>query len=59
MALPLCRCLGVDEDYVRLVIKEHNLETLEKVTTLSKAGSGCGSCRIDIKRILKEMKVQS
>ena len=50
----LCTCYDVSENEVRRVITENQLTTVEEVTNFTKAGGGCGRCRAQIEKILKE-----
>lgn len=54
----VCSCFGVSENEMRRIITENNLSTVEQVTDFTKAGGGCGKCRPDIERILKEIQSQ-
>ena len=51
----LCTCYNVSENEVRRVITENGLTTVEEVTNFTKAGGGCGRCRAQIEKILKEL----
>ena len=51
----LCTCYDVSENEVRRVIAENQLTTVEEVTNFTKAGGGCGRCRAQIEKILKEL----
>jgi NifU-like protein len=50
----LCRCYGISEQTVKQAIAVNDLRLVEAVTAATKAGSGCGSCTTDIKRMLDE-----
>ncbi len=52
----ICTCFGVTEEEIRRVIKENGLSTVDQVTNYTKAGGGCGKCKIDIANILDEMR---
>ncbi len=52
----LCRCHGVAEETVRQAIAVHGCASVDEVVNATGAGSGCGSCRIDIPRLLDESK---
>jgi NifU-like protein len=52
----LCRCFGVSEETVRQAIAVHGCASVDEVVSATGAGSGCGSCRIDIPRLLEEAK---
>ena len=51
----LCTCYGVSENEVRRVITENQLTTVEEVTNFTKAGGGCGRCKVQIQAILDEI----
>lgn len=48
----LCRCVGVPEQTVRQAIAAQALTTVDAVVAATGAGSVCGSCRVDIERML-------
>jgi NifU-like protein len=48
----ICTCFGVSEDTIERVIAENNIETVEDVTDICKAGGGCGSCQFLIQEII-------
>jgi NifU-like protein len=50
----LCRCFGVAEETVRQGIAVNGWTEVEQVSVVTGAGRGCGSCSIDIKRMLEE-----
>lgn len=52
----ICFCFGVSERTIREVIRRRHLTTADDVTEACKAGGGCGGCRPDIQRILREEK---
>jgi NifU-like protein len=52
----ICTCFGVTEEEIRRVIRENGLSTVDQVTNYTKAGGGCGKCKIDIANILDEMR---
>lgn len=51
----ICTCYNVSENEIRRVITENQLTTVEEVTNFTKAGGGCGRCKVEIEKILKEM----
>ena len=51
----LCTCYNVSENEIRRVITENQLTTVEEVTNFTKAGGGCGRCKAQIEKILKEL----
>ena len=46
----LCRCVGVSEQTVRDAIRLGGADSVEAVTAATGAGSGCGTCQVDIRR---------
>ena len=52
----LCRCHGIPVETVRQSIKVMDLQSVEDVVNATAAGSGCGSCRVDIPALLAESK---
>ncbi len=52
----LCRCFAVSEQTVRQAIAVNALGDVDAVVDATGAGSGCGSCRVDIHRLLVEAK---
>jgi NifU-like protein len=50
----ICKCFDVKESHLRHVIKENNLDTIEKIQNYTKACSGCQHCREDIEKIMVE-----
>lgn len=48
----LCRCHGLAEDTVRESIQVMGLTDVQQVVDATGAGTGCGSCRADIPRLL-------
>ena len=48
----VCKCFGVTDNKIRRVVQENNLETLEQVTSYTKAGGACSRCLDQIQEIL-------
>jgi len=48
----VCTCFGVTEQTVVDLISSQNLTRLEDVVRVSRAGSGCGSCRMLIQELI-------
>ena len=48
----ICTCFGVTEEMIERQIAAGALETVAEVTEITKAGSGCGSCRMLIEEML-------
>lgn len=46
----LCRCYGVSEQTVRDAIRIGGADSVDAVGAATQAGTGCGSCQIDIRR---------
>jgi NifU-like protein len=50
----ICKCFSVTDQKIIRAIKENNLKTVDEVTHYTKAGGGCGKCRPEIEKLLKE-----
>jgi len=50
----VCKCFSVTESHILKAIKINNLKTVEEVTNFTKAGGGCGQCKGEIEKILKD-----
>jgi len=50
----VCKCYGVTEAVILKAVRINNLHTVEEVTDYTKAGAGCGQCRGEIEKILKD-----
>lgn len=48
----ICTCFGVSEEEIENVIEQNETETVEEVTDICSAGSGCGSCRMLIQELI-------
>ncbi|HYC54268.1 MAG TPA: molybdopterin-dependent oxidoreductase, partial [Candidatus Binatia bacterium] len=53
----ICACHGVSASVIRAAICERGAATVAAVGECTMAGTGCGSCRMEIGRMLREMKV--
>ena len=51
----VCKCFDVTEEKIRHVALANRLTTADEITNFTKAGGGCGECKADIERILKEL----
>lgn len=51
----ICHCFGVGINKIKKVVWENHLTTVEEVTSYTKAGGGCGSCRMRIEEIIDEV----
>jgi NifU-like protein len=51
----LCRCFAIAEETVRTAVAVHGCATVDEVVTATGAGTGCGSCRNDIPRLIDEV----
>ena len=49
-----CTCFQIETATIRSAILRHRLTTVEDVKRQTKAGSGCGTCRPDLQRLLDE-----
>jgi len=50
----VCKCFSVTESTILKAIKVNNLHTVEEVTNFTKAGGGCGQCKGEIEKLLKD-----
>ncbi len=50
----VCRCHGIPEETIRTAVKVMNLKEVDDIVNATGAGSACGSCRVDIPRIIAE-----
>ena len=50
----VCKCFSVTDKKIIRAIKENNLRTVEEITNYTKAGGGCGKCKPEIEKLLKE-----
>ena len=50
----VCKCFNVTESVILKAIKLNNLHTVEEVTNFTKAGGGCGQCKGELEKILKD-----
>lgn len=48
----ICTCFGVPEETIETLIATGSLTTVDQVTRLCNAGSGCGSCRMLIQGMI-------
>lgn len=48
----ICTCFGVSEETIEKIVAENYCETVEDVSRICNAGSGCGSCQILIQEII-------
>jgi NifU-like protein len=50
----LCRCFGIAEETARQAVRISNCTTVDEVVNATGAGTGCGTCRADIPRLIEE-----
>ncbi len=50
----VCKCFNVTESVILKAIKLNKLHTVEEVTNFTKAGGGCGQCKGELEKILKD-----
>jgi NifU-like protein len=50
----VCECFGVSEKTIIKAIELNNLKTVDEVTHFTKAGGGCGKCKGEIEKIIKD-----
>ncbi|MCL2761537.1 MAG: Fe-S cluster assembly protein NifU [Desulfuromonadales bacterium] len=51
----VCKCFGLTDGFLKKVIQQNNLHTVEQVTHFTKAGGACGGCIPKIKEIIDEV----
>lgn len=49
-----CICFQIPTETIRRAIRDRGLTTLDQVRDATKAGSGCGTCRPDLSKLLDE-----
>jgi NifU-like protein len=52
----ICHCYSVTKDTIREAVLQHGLDSVEDVTSYTKAGGGCGDCHHDIEHIIEECR---
>ncbi|MBU2102968.1 MAG: Fe-S cluster assembly protein NifU [Candidatus Omnitrophota bacterium] len=50
----VCKCFSVTDQKIVRAIQENNLRSVEEVTNYTKAGGGCGKCKPEIEKLLRE-----
>ena len=50
----ICKCFGVTDTKIKRAIRENNLTTVDEITFYTKAGGGCGACKVKLEDILNE-----
>ena len=55
----VCSCAGVTREQVDAAIRAHGLERVSELARVTGACSGCGSCRLDVERILAEREPET
>ena len=51
----VCKCFGIYEGFIKKVVQENSLKTVEEVTNYTKAGGGCQSCHPAIEEIIEKV----
>jgi NifU-like protein involved in Fe-S cluster formation/bacterioferritin-associated ferredoxin len=54
----ICTCFGVSEDTIESYIAANYPETVDEVTAATRAGGGCGSCRMIIQEMIDERRME-
>ena len=54
----ICHCLGVTASTIRSAIDDSGARTSEEISSLTTAGTGCGSCRCRLERLLAGLPAQ-
>ncbi|MBI3275186.1 MAG: (2Fe-2S)-binding protein, partial [Methylocystis sp.] len=52
----LCVCHGVGSKDIESAIEDEELDSVEAIGRITRAGTGCGSCKPEIARMLHEMR---
>lgn len=55
----ICTCFGVTEREIENVIEENQVETVEQVIDICRAGGGCGSCRMLIQELIDVYEMEN
>ena len=50
----ICKCFGITDTKIKRAIRENNLTTVDEITFYTKAGGGCGACKVKLEDILNE-----
>ena len=50
----ICKCFGITDTKIKRAIRENKLKTVEEITFYTKAGGGCGACKVKLEDILNE-----
>jgi len=50
----VCKCFNVSEKTILKAIELNNIKSVEDVTNFTKAGGGCGKCKGEIEKIIKD-----
>jgi NifU-like protein len=48
----ICTCFSVSEETIEKIVENNQIETVEEVTAICRAGGGCGSCQFLIQEII-------
>ena len=48
----ICTCFGVTEEGIEEIIRDESIESVDDVSSVCNAGSGCGSCRMMIEEMI-------
>ncbi len=51
----ICKCFGITDTKIERTIRENNLTTVDEVTHYTKAGGGCGACKMDLEDIISKV----
>ncbi len=54
MDKPICYCFGIGTNWLRALIRRHDLRTVEDVQRRCRATRGCGGCRPEVEALLAE-----
>ena len=48
----ICTCFGISEETIEKIIAESQAETVEEISAICNAGTGCGSCQFLIQELI-------
>jgi assimilatory nitrate reductase catalytic subunit len=49
----LCACMNIGRNQISQFIAQNHGASLQKVCAATQAGTGCGSCRIEVQRMIE------
>jgi|GEM_PF-4766815 len=52
----ICTCFGVSKQQIIDAICAYNIKGVDQITKATRAGAGCGSCRVQIREIIDQVR---